>query len=407
MLEYVWNLPGKTGSHEVRLQIGADHSWIGRKVLMLDGRVFYRRGPFAGINHSFPHPDFPSQPVELRAEPDSAARQWCIRLSVLGKALPELSGAKPPPTLHRPTLLAVVTGLTYLIILMVLIMLPHIWRMLSTVYAKSDTRVLVMEVKGAEAPCDLQLNLGVLPSGTVHQPYESHLPAEGGFPPYRWEEFRGHMPPGLTIDAVHQTVRGVPAEAGEYLIWLRVTDSSGSPAEGPYCLSVRAPGTTEPQITTQDLPVAIIAEPYSAELQIADHPSPAGTSARYEWILNKSKLPKGIEADPSTGSLTGTPMEAGVYPFTVRVVDTSYSPWEHVSHWIIPFVVTAICLIGFWNMWPWSIWLYGLLILAQLGLGMVAPSRVPPNLLACLLEAVIFGVGASSLARRARVREAG
>ena len=41
----------------------------------------------------------------------------------------------------------------------------------------------------------------------------------------------------------------------------------------------------------------------------------------YAWSLASGSLPQGLTLNPSTGMLSGTPVKAGIYPFTVMVTD--------------------------------------------------------------------------------------
>lgn len=407
MFEYLWNLPGKSSSHGVCLRIHSERSWIGRKTLSLNGRLLYNRGRFAGINHEFPHPDNSRELVDLRAVFDPASRGWCIRLACAGLSVPEASGTAPPPTQHRPKALSVITGLTALVMLMTFIMLPHIWRMLNTANSRSANRVFVLSVVDSHAPAGLHLRPEPLPCAIVNQPYETQVLAEGGSPPYRLRRYKGHLPPGLEFDASTGTIRGLPAERGEHLVWIRAEDSSGAAVERPYALSVRHPVAEDLRIQTEVLPTATVGEQYSASLQMVDDPlSEATPATRYEWILNKSKLPKGLKADLIAGTIAGIPEKdaARSYPLTVRVVDRTYSPAGHLAPWGAPFVVTAACLLGFWNMRRWCVWLYGVLILGQLAVGFLAPDLLPLSWLACLLQVLIFGVAFTAARRSTDVR---
>ena len=71
----------------------------------------------------------------------------------------------------------------------------------------------------------------------------------------------------------------------------------------------------KPQITTKDLPSAVVGTPYNQTLSVN------GAQAPNTWSISAGSLPAGISLGASTGTLTGTPTTAGAYSFTVRVVD--------------------------------------------------------------------------------------
>ena len=71
----------------------------------------------------------------------------------------------------------------------------------------------------------------------------------------------------------------------------------------------------KPQITTRDLANATVGAPYNQSLSVN------GSQAPNTWSIAAGSLPPGISLGASTGALTGTPTTAGVYSFTVRVVD--------------------------------------------------------------------------------------
>jgi hypothetical protein len=69
------------------------------------------------------------------------------------------------------------------------------------------------------------------------------------------------------------------------------------------------------QITTKELPDAVVGNPYNQTLSLN------GSQAPNTWSIAAGSLPPAINLGASTGALTGTPTTAGTYNFTVRVVD--------------------------------------------------------------------------------------
>jgi hypothetical protein len=71
-------------------------------------------------------------------------------------------------------------------------------------------------------------------------------------------------------------------------------------------------------VVTTSLAAGAVGTPYTQSL------AAAGGNAPYTWKLVRGlgKLPKGVKLAKATGVLTGTPKLAGVYTFTVEVLDT-------------------------------------------------------------------------------------
>ncbi len=256
MFEFHWTLPGRKSDHDLRLRILARSGWIGRKILLLDDKPLYTRNWFGGINHTFPHPEQPNRSVHLEAVPDHQTRQWQPQLTLDDAVLPEQSGNPPPPVPRRPGLLAVVIGLTYLVMLMMLIMLPHIWRMLNAGFGHSDTRVMVLEVAAAEPgpgprlhgeplpaePREPRILTRTLPIAREGKPYAATLRAVGGEPfvnersgdaYYHWVINERKLPKGLEADRKTGAITGTPraGAAGAYPVTIRVFDDAYSPLE--------------------------------------------------------------------------------------------------------------------------------------------------------------------------------
>ena len=301
MYEFRWTLPGEPDEHDIQLRILARDGWIGRKILLLDGNALYTRGWFGGINHTFPHPEGPNHLLTLQAVPNRQTRCWQPQLTLDDAILPERTGNPPPPVPRRTKLLGVVTGLTYLIMLMVLIMLPHVWRMLHAGFGHSDTRMMVLEVAGPEPAQGPTLQRQPLPQAVQGRPYEASITVEGGSPPYEWGHFEGRMPQDLSVSFRESTaaIHGTPVESGASLVLLRVTDASGAKSEWPYVISILSPGPHEPSIQTRALPAAREGTPYAAALQaVGGTPFRGGhgDAPFYHWVINKPQAAQGPQS---------------------------------------------------------------------------------------------------------------
>lgn len=370
MFEFRWSIPGQTVSHEARLRIHARNGWIGRKTFHLGDRPVYRRGRFCGIDHAFPHPEDAKRTVVLQAIPSPDGRQWAPELRLDGKAIPEQTGSDAPPVPDRPLLLSLATGLSYLIMFMLLIMLPHIQKTLYATLCPSHTRVFTVHVDD-DTPPGLSIGPPRLLRGRVDEPYRATLSADGGTPPFRWEHIKGKLPPGISFAPQSATFTGTPTDSGDSVMRFRLTDGNDQKTERPVVLSIAAIAAIKPprpRILDMKPPPGRVGRPFEASFAVE------GGQPPHRWALNKPKLPKGLSFhagdDGLTARLSGTPESAGWYPIRMQVSDSSYTPAEHTAPWIVPFLVTSVCLLGYWNMRRRSVVAFGALIAAQVVIGL-------------------------------------
>lgn len=160
----------------------------------------------------------------------------------------------------------------------------------------------------------LRILTSALPEGTEGLAYSASIEAAGGAPPYAFSLASGALPAGLALSPAG-VLSGTPAEAGDFLLLVRVTDSAKFAAEQPLRLRLHP----RPAILTDALPDGRAGEPYRAAL--------AGQGrAPLSWSVSSGSLPPGLVLDSQTGVLSGTPSRTGAFTFQVVLSDGNQPP---------------------------------------------------------------------------------
>ncbi len=150
--------------------------------------------------------------------------------------------------------------------------------------------------------------------------YSSSLVATGGVPGYTFSITSGSLPPGLTLNTSTGAITGTPTTVGTFAFTAKVVDSTGATGEhttSKQC-SIKIDQKTPPKVTLQCVSKSTgkVGEVYSASFDAG------GGTPPYTFSLVSGTLPNGLTLNTSTGALTGTPTKAGVFNFSVKVVDS-------------------------------------------------------------------------------------
>jgi uncharacterized protein (TIGR03437 family) len=197
-------------------------------------------------------------------------------------------------------------------------------------------RVQVADSELAAATASMSVTLSVLgisttslPPGAVNIAYSQTLGVIGGFPPCAWSLASGSLPAGLSLASATGVISGTPTAPASGTI-----PSSGIPSS--FTVSAACGGATASQALTltimpSALPLSIpggggatpvpvtggnVTIPYSQALAAqSGHPP-------YSWQVMGGNLPTGLSLNTS-GTLSGTPSQAGSFAFTAQVTDTA------------------------------------------------------------------------------------
>lgn len=172
-------------------------------------------------------------------------------------------------------------------------------------FRRSGERDLTLTVANALAA------RSALRPGEVGLRYSGRVAATGGVAPLRFAVASGTLPRGVRLNAATGAVRGVPRAAGSFGVTFAVTDAAGQTVTARASLRI----ASRLAITTTRLPSTSVGTPYDAQLV-----SRGGVAPR-TWRVASGVLPRGLQLDRATGRLTGTPLDAGAFRFTVEARD--------------------------------------------------------------------------------------
>ncbi len=158
---------------------------------------------------------------------------------------------------------------------------------------------------------------------TAGQPYAARLAASGALGSTTWSVPAGTLPRGLVLTAATGAVTGRPSVARVVTLPVTVIDAHGRLVTRSVRLAVRAPV----RVVTAGVAVARRGAAYRIRL------TATGGTGRSYWRVWRGPLPRGLTLT-TTGLLKGRPVHAGVYRFTVRVVDTT-SRVVSPGHWAL------------------------------------------------------------------------
>ena len=157
----------------------------------------------------------------------------------------------------------------------------------------------------------LSIATGNPPPGKVDQPFSYQAEAIGGSPPYTWSGDLPAEPGPFLFNPPDATLRGTSAVPRHTPFKLTVTDAAGASDSAALTLTIKP---------AQDLAIATAAlDPRSVGLPFTLSFQATGGVPPYTWD-SSPHAPGGLPID-STGLCSGSPLEAGEYPFTLIVID--------------------------------------------------------------------------------------
>lgn len=177
-----------------------------------------------------------------------------------------------------------------------------------------------------------------LPGGTVGATYAETITASGGTAPYTFSVTSGALPPGTTLTS-GGSLSGTPTIEGDYTFEITAVDSTppGAPYNGPfsdsqsYTVTIGAPTIV---VSPDTLPDGAVYSTYDETI------TATGGTTPHTFAVTSGALPSGLTLDPD-GSLSGTPIEAGNFSFTVTATDSSAGSGPYTGNRAYTIQVTA------------------------------------------------------------------
>ena len=173
-----------------------------------------------------------------------------------------------------------------------------------------------------------------LPNGTQNVTYSTTtFAAEGGTAPYTYAVSQGALPAGLTL-STGGVLSGTPTAPGSTTFKITVTDADGNKKAQDYSINIAAVVLSVSPTTLVD---AYVSVPYAATF------TASGGVAPYTWSISTVATPAGMSF--SNGALTGTPVAAGQWIFTITATDSNgNSGGRQYALYILPNAISPSSL---------------------------------------------------------------
>ncbi|MES2627404.1 MAG: Ig domain-containing protein, partial [Bacteroidota bacterium] len=186
----------------------------------------------------------------------------------------------------------------------------------------------------------LTLNTPSVTAAKVGVAYNQSLSSTGGKAPYTYS-YTGSLPGGITLSP-SGVLSGTPTDGGAFSFKGFVTDNLGAKDSVDYNLTVNIPTIV---ITPDFIPDMKVGVAYSDTIKVS------GGTAPYTLALTIGVVPAGLNFNPATGVISGTPTTALNYSFRITATDNSggsgpyvVSKWYSISVSAPDIVITPASL---------------------------------------------------------------
>lgn len=185
--------------------------------------------------------------------------------------------------------------------------------------ACSGTRAYTLTI---DCP-SITVNPAAVPNGTAGAGYSgATFTQAGGVGTITWTVSAGSLPTGMQLDAATGLLSGTPLVTGAFPITVRATDANLCFGERALTLTVDCPTIA---VNPAAIPNGTGGVAYAGATF-----TQAGGVGTITWSLSAGSLPTGMQLDAATGLLSGTPLQTGSFPITVRATDANACFGERV-----------------------------------------------------------------------------
>jgi hypothetical protein len=163
----------------------------------------------------------------------------------------------------------------------------------------------------------ITVNPPTLPNGAVGTAYSQTVSGSGGTAPYTFTISSGSLPTGLILNGVTGAITGTPGAAGTFTFTITATDAVGCTGSRLYTITIAAAGCPAIALSPTTLP------PATAQTFYAHSVTASGGTAPYTYAVFSGALPSGLALNPATGVISGSPLQSGLFNFTIRATDAN------------------------------------------------------------------------------------
>jgi hypothetical protein len=147
------------------------------------------------------------------------------------------------------------------------------------------------------------------------QSFTVPLSATGGTGTYSWTVTGPSFLSLTSATGASTSLTGTPPDPGTFPFTVNLADDAKTPLSAPFACSVQV----DPKLTLLPtaFPDGVVGQPYPATTV-----NVTGGVPPLIFRVSTGSLPPGLVIDRATGTVTGTPTQAGTFPFTVTVTDS-------------------------------------------------------------------------------------
>jgi Putative Ig domain len=158
-----------------------------------------------------------------------------------------------------------------------------------------------------------------LRQGQIGVFYDNVIEFQQSVEPVSWSMVSGSLPPGVQMapasaGSSQLNFTGMPTQVGTFNIVIRAQDANNLNAQQSASINIIPPAL---KITDAVMHLGVVNQPF-------DHLVTAfGGTPPYLFSVSSGALPAALQLNSTTGEISGTPGQSGLYQFNIKVVDAT------------------------------------------------------------------------------------